>query len=174
MTAGADRLPAASDPRLGGSYVEVPGGRLWTEQAGSGPAVLFAHAGIAGRQMWDQQMTALAGRYHLIRYDQRGFGKSAPPDVPYSPAADLGAVLDHAGVDRAALVGLLDRRRGRAAVPAGASRAGDRANPGRGQHVRAAVRASAGVLRRARDRGSGTDSRRDDPGSGLRAVRPGR
>jgi pimeloyl-ACP methyl ester carboxylesterase len=40
-----------------------------------------------------------------LRYDQRGFGKSAPPDVPYSPAADLGAVLDHAGVDRAALVG---------------------------------------------------------------------
>src|SRR5205085_2845140 len=57
------------------------------------------------RRMWDEQMTALAGRYHVIRYDQRGFGKSGEPDVPYSPVADLNAVLDHAGADRAALVG---------------------------------------------------------------------
>ena len=48
MTAGIGRLPDASDPRLAGSYVEVPGGRLWTEQMGAGPAVLFAHAGCRG------------------------------------------------------------------------------------------------------------------------------
>jgi pimeloyl-ACP methyl ester carboxylesterase len=91
--------------RLAGTFVHVPGGRLWTEQAGSGPPVVFAHAGVADRRMWDDRMTALAGRYHLIRYDQRGFGKSSPPDVPYSPVADLDAVLDHAGADRAVLVG---------------------------------------------------------------------
>ncbi|MGH3274195.1 MAG: alpha/beta fold hydrolase [Streptosporangiaceae bacterium] len=105
MSAGTGRIPATSEPRLAGSYVAVPGGRLWTEQAGSGPAVLFAHAGIADRLMWDEQMAALAGRYHVIRYDQRGYGKSSPPDVSYSPVADLGAVLDHAGADRAVLVG---------------------------------------------------------------------
>jgi len=105
VTGGTGRLPAAGEPQLAGSCVEVPGGRLWTEQAGAGPAVLFAHAGIADARMWDEQITALAGRYHAIRYDQRGHGRSSPPDVPYSPAADLGAVLDHAGADQAVLVG---------------------------------------------------------------------
>jgi 3-oxoadipate enol-lactonase len=105
VTGGTGRLPAASEPQLAGSCVEVPGGRLSTEQAGAGPAVLFAHAGIADARMWDEQITALAGRYHAIRYDQRGYGRSSPPDVPYSPAADLGAVLDHAGADQAVLVG---------------------------------------------------------------------
>jgi 3-oxoadipate enol-lactonase len=101
-TAGGMPLAAAG---LAGSFLDVPGGRLWVEQAGQGPAVVFAHAGIADRTMWDDQMTALSGRYHVIRYDQRGFGRSSPPDVPYSPVADLGAVLDHAGAGRAALVG---------------------------------------------------------------------
>ena len=56
---------------LAGSFVGVPGGRLWAEQPGQGPAVLFAHAGIADRRMWDRQMAALAGRYHVIRRRQR-------------------------------------------------------------------------------------------------------
>ncbi len=104
--AGSPPAEAAGDPaRLAGLFVDVPGGRLWAEHAGSGPAVLFAHAAIADRRMWDEQMAALSGRYHVIRYDQRGFGRSSPPEVPYSPVADLGAVLDHAGAGRAALVG---------------------------------------------------------------------
>ena len=53
--------------------------------AGAGPAVLFAHAGIADRRMWDGQVPVLAGRNHVIRYDQRGFGESASPEAPYSP-----------------------------------------------------------------------------------------
>jgi pimeloyl-ACP methyl ester carboxylesterase len=72
---------------LAGSFVSVPGGRLWAEQAGQGPAVLFAHAGIADRRMWDDQMTALADRYHVIRYDQRGFGRSDPPARKFSHVA---------------------------------------------------------------------------------------
>ena len=67
--------------------------------------MLLAHAGIADRRMWDGQVPVLSGRYHVIRYDQRGFGESAPPEAPYCPAADVGAVLGHADADWAVLVG---------------------------------------------------------------------
>jgi len=43
--------------RPAGSHVTVPGGRLWTGQAGSGLAVLCAHAGIGDSRTWDMQMT---------------------------------------------------------------------------------------------------------------------
>jgi len=44
-------------------------------------------------------------RYHVIRYGQRGFGWSSPRGRPYPPVADLGAVLNYAGVSQAALIG---------------------------------------------------------------------
>ncbi|MDQ3777249.1 MAG: alpha/beta hydrolase, partial [Actinomycetota bacterium] len=44
-------------------------------------------------------------RYRVIRYDQRGFGRSPMPDGPYSVVEDLIGVLDAAGVGEAALVG---------------------------------------------------------------------
>ena len=53
------------------------------DEAGSGPAILLLHAGIADRRMWDPQMEALADRYRLIRYDARGFGESGRIEAPY-------------------------------------------------------------------------------------------
>ena len=38
----------------------------------------------------------------MIRYDQRGFGRSPKPDGTYSLVDDLVAVLDAAGLDKAA------------------------------------------------------------------------
>ena len=43
----------------------------------------------------------------MVRYDVRGFGGSGPRDsVPYQSHADLRALLDHLGIERAHLVGL--------------------------------------------------------------------
>jgi 3-oxoadipate enol-lactonase len=47
----------------------------------------------------------LAERHRVVRYDQRGFGRSPMPDGEYSVLDDLLSVLDAVGVDRAALVG---------------------------------------------------------------------
>ncbi len=44
------------------------------------------------------------GRYRIISYDARGYGRSSAPAAPYSQFTDLIAVLDHLGVGRAALV----------------------------------------------------------------------
>jgi 3-oxoadipate enol-lactonase len=90
---------------LAGCALSVAGGRLWVEHAGDGPTVVFAHAGIADRRMWDDQVAALVDRYHVVRYDQRGYGKSSSPTQPFSHVADLEAVLNHVGADLAVLVG---------------------------------------------------------------------
>jgi pimeloyl-ACP methyl ester carboxylesterase len=56
--------------------------------------------------MWDDQFPVFAERYRVIRYDVRGFGKSALPHVPYGDRQDLLALLQYVGMTKAALLGL--------------------------------------------------------------------
>jgi pimeloyl-ACP methyl ester carboxylesterase len=76
------------------------------EIAGSGPPLLLLHAGLMDRRMWDPQWPALTQRFTAIRFDARGFGQSADPDRPYSLHGDALEVLESAGIDRAAVVGV--------------------------------------------------------------------
>lgn len=41
----------------------------------------------------------------MVRYDRRGHGRSDAPTGRYSPVRDLGALLEHLGIERAALIG---------------------------------------------------------------------
>jgi pimeloyl-ACP methyl ester carboxylesterase len=87
-------------------FVEVPGGRLYVEDKGSGPPIVLLHAGIANLRAWDAVVPGLAASgYHVIRYDARGFGRSETEDVGFSNRADAIAVLDALEVTEAALVG---------------------------------------------------------------------
>ena len=86
-------------------HIDVPGGRLWAQWAGDGPAVVLIHAGIADGRMWDPQWDALAARHRVARYDCRGFGRTDTDAVPFSNRADAVAVMDAAGIDRAVVVG---------------------------------------------------------------------
>lgn len=87
------------------SVLDVPGGRLNYEVDGSGPAVVLVHAGVAHLRMWDEQVVAWRDRFQLIRFDCRGFGRTTCEDVPYSNRDDIKRLMDHVGVERAALVG---------------------------------------------------------------------
>ena len=104
-TRSVARAYVRPEVRLEGSFLTLPGRRLWVEQAGDGPAVVLVHAGLADRRMWDDQVAALSDRYRVVRYDHPGYGRSDPATEPYSYVEELDAVLDHAGVDRAAAVG---------------------------------------------------------------------
>lgn len=86
-------------------FVAVPGGRLWAQAAGDGPAVVLVHAEIADARMWDPQWEALATAHRVVRYDCRGYGRSESEAIAFSNRADLIAVMDAADVDRATLVG---------------------------------------------------------------------
>ncbi|HEX9122768.1 MAG TPA: alpha/beta hydrolase, partial [Actinomycetota bacterium] len=87
--------------------VAVEGASLYYEHAGTGPAVVLIHPGLWDSRTWDDQFEVLAERYHVIRYDLRGYGRSSRPEPgrAYSHADDLVAVMDAVGVDRAALIG---------------------------------------------------------------------
>jgi len=55
--------------------------------------------------MWDDQWEAFGEQYQVIRYDWRGCGRSPMPEQPFSHRADLHALFQQLGVERAVLVG---------------------------------------------------------------------
>ncbi|WP_438291258.1 alpha/beta fold hydrolase [Streptomyces sp. HUAS TT7] len=85
--------------------VPVKDGEVWAEDTGGeGLPLVLLHPGVGDSRIWDTIMPRLTERHRVIRYDTRGFGRSAPPTAQFSQAADLLAVLDHFDVDRAVLV----------------------------------------------------------------------
>ena len=73
------------------------------------PVVVLSNSLGATRGMWAPQVPALAERYRVVTYDNRGHGESPAPAGPYSLddlVDDLVALLDEVGADRAHVVGL--------------------------------------------------------------------
>ena len=88
-------------------HVPVSGeGRLWAEKSGDGAPVVLLHGSVQDSRLWDGVFPELALHRAAIRYDARGLGRSTLPTAPFSYEDDLLAVLDHFGVERAALGGL--------------------------------------------------------------------
>jgi 3-oxoadipate enol-lactonase len=93
------------------TYVNASDGvRIHYEQKGrrSGPPVLLIQGLGADKHGWDVQRFALSPWYRTIAFDNRGSGRSDKPHGTYSldeMAADAIAVLDHAGVETAHVVG---------------------------------------------------------------------
>lgn len=84
--------------------------RLHYRESGrrSGPPVLMIQGLGADKHLWDLQRIALAPWFHTIAFDNRGAGRSDKPYGAYSMeqmADDAAAVLDHAGVESAHVVG---------------------------------------------------------------------
>lgn len=86
-------------------YAEINGARLYYEVAGSGPALLLVHAGIADNTMWDDQFAPFTERYRMVRFDMRGFGRTEKPPTPYTTRGDMRELLQHLGIERAAVLG---------------------------------------------------------------------
>jgi 3-oxoadipate enol-lactonase len=87
-------------------HVDVNGARLWVEDEGDGPAVLFLHGGLGDLRLFEPQMRALARAFHCIGFDRRLWGRSETEGIEFSWIDDAVGVLDALGVERAALVGL--------------------------------------------------------------------
>jgi pimeloyl-ACP methyl ester carboxylesterase len=86
------------------------GVNLYYEETGSGDPVVFLHEFAGDHRSWEPQVRHFARTYRCIVLSARGF---PPSDVPSAPEAysqaravdDVVAVLDHAGVDKAFVVG---------------------------------------------------------------------
>ncbi len=79
--------------------------QLAYESTGNGDPVLLIHAGVTDRRSWRSLTERLAPDHRVVAYDQRGYGETTYTPEPWSPVADAVAVLDAAGIDRAAVVG---------------------------------------------------------------------
>jgi pimeloyl-ACP methyl ester carboxylesterase len=87
-------------------YVEVEGGKLYYEVAGTGQPLLLIHAGVADHHMWDDQFAVFAERYRVIRYDTREFGLTTSDNVSYSDRQDIVDLLQQLGVDKTFIIGV--------------------------------------------------------------------
>lgn len=85
--------------------VPVDGGELYYERAGAGFPVVLVHGALWDRRIWEPQIEAFAAQHDVIRYDQRGHGRSTPSASRYSEVGDLHALLGGLGVARCAVVG---------------------------------------------------------------------
>jgi 3-oxoadipate enol-lactonase len=84
----------------------VNGTRLYYEALGSGEPVILLQGGNLPLEMWDEQFAKLAQTFRVVRYDARGFGRSAAKSGPYASEEDLLALLQHLKMPKASLVGL--------------------------------------------------------------------
>jgi 3-oxoadipate enol-lactonase len=93
--------------RSSSGFVEVNGTRLYCETAGSGLPLVLIHGYALDTTMWDDQIGPFSQQYQVIRYDLRGFGKSAvPTGESYAHHEDLKALLEHLGIEQAHILGL--------------------------------------------------------------------
>jgi pimeloyl-ACP methyl ester carboxylesterase len=84
------------------------GTRLYVEELGQGPCLVFAHGFSLTQDAWHYQRRDLPERFRCVFYDQRGHGRSGRPrkhdySLP-ALAGDLKAVLDWTGEERVVIV----------------------------------------------------------------------
>ena len=73
------------------------------------PWIVFSNSLATNLSMWDDQARALSGRFRVLRYDQRGHGKTEAPEGRYPFAlllADAIALMDALEIRRAHFCGL--------------------------------------------------------------------
>ena len=101
-------IPSPVQPEI--QYAATDGGPLAYVRRGAGAPLLLI-MGVAGHhRMWsDPFVTALAERFDVVAFDNRGIGDShrAEPGFTLADlAADAAAVMDHAGWDSAHVLGI--------------------------------------------------------------------
>ncbi|MEZ5742606.1 MAG: alpha/beta fold hydrolase [Sphingomonadaceae bacterium] len=87
--------------------VDVEGATLSGERRGEGEPLVLVHGMGSSRAGWDAVIAQLPDDMALARYDLRGFGASPSDETAeYSHGADLLALFDALGLERASLCGL--------------------------------------------------------------------
>jgi 3-oxoadipate enol-lactonase len=103
----APATPAQKPPPIEkhSGRLDVGGGKIYFEECGSGAAVVLLHDGLLHSITWDSVWEPLCRKYHAVRYDRRGYGRSDLPQAKFSPTDDLAALLAHLQISRAVIVG---------------------------------------------------------------------
>lgn len=93
--------------RARSGFANVNGTELYYEIEGQGEPLVLLHGWSFDTRCWDNQMEDFSKHFKVLRYDLRGFGRSALPKVnePYYHTEDLVAILSHLDIDRIHFLG---------------------------------------------------------------------
>jgi pimeloyl-ACP methyl ester carboxylesterase len=95
-----------TSPHIESGFVNVNETSIYYEKAGNGKPVILVHGFALDCRIWNLQFPALADQFQLIRYDARGFGRSAlPTDKPYSHHEDLHQIMQSLDISKACFIG---------------------------------------------------------------------
>jgi 3-oxoadipate enol-lactonase len=91
--------------------IDADGCPIHVEIEGSdkAPVLLFSNSLGTNLHLWDEQAKSLSKKFRVVRYDQRGHGKSGIPKTPYTLerlGKDVIAILDGLKIERAHFCGL--------------------------------------------------------------------
>ena len=90
-------------------HIQRDGVKVYFESFGQGKTpIVFLHPWSTNRYIWANQLTAFARNHQCVVMDHRGHGMSDKPEAGYAigeMAADVVAVLDELGIEKAVLVG---------------------------------------------------------------------
>ena len=122
LACGADVVGAAQKPSVAataavstsataaavGNFLDVGGGKIWYEECGAdtgGANVVLLHDGLVHSVTWDAMWEPLCAKYHLVRYDRRGYGRSESAATVFNPVEDLNKVMQQVNMRRGIIVG---------------------------------------------------------------------
>ena len=83
-------------------------GKLFYEEKGEGEPLIFLHGHSLDTRMWDPQWEVFSQKYHAIRFDFRGYGKSTDQSetFQFTHVDDLISLMDFLKIEKAHIVGL--------------------------------------------------------------------
>ena len=90
------------------SFVKINGISICYEMRGKGEPLFLIHGFGSKKEVFIGQFQVLATKYKVIRFDNRGSGKSDRPDIPYSMdmfVEDIKTIMDHLNIKKAHFLG---------------------------------------------------------------------
>ncbi len=87
-------------------YARINAARIYYQQVGRGPDVVFLHGAGGNHLVWWQQVAEFATEYRCTTFDARGWGLSTG-DMSvgrFSLGTDLVALLEHLGIESAHII----------------------------------------------------------------------
>ena len=102
------KTAAAPATAAAGNFVDVGGGKIWYEECGAdsdGANVVLLHDGLVHSVTWDAVWAPLCAKYHVVRYDRRGYGRSESAATVFNPVEDLNKVMQQVNMKRGIIVG---------------------------------------------------------------------
>ncbi len=87
-------------------YATVNAARIYYEQHGSGPDLVFLHGAGGNHLVWWQQVAEFSKRFRCTTFDARGWGLSRGEMAVgrFSLGTDLIALLEHLGIEKTHVV----------------------------------------------------------------------